>query len=155
MPHPRTLTAEAAPSELAPEWRQPRPRAPARRVHEQQKVRVAARAPVLKEHARRARFRQIITVGELVEKAGLLGLGTDALLVHCLRSSGVQQIRAPFRAGKPLAGPVLSARRQKRPRNVRLSLSPSQRRENHPAYISGIKKGRLPLLAGVRMLAWH
>jgi hypothetical protein len=47
--------------------------------HEQQKARLAAREGALREQERKARVRRLTSAGELVEKAGLLALETNAL----------------------------------------------------------------------------
>jgi hypothetical protein len=47
--------------------------------YEQQKARLAAREAALREQERKARGRRLTSAGELVEKAGLLALETNAL----------------------------------------------------------------------------
>jgi Conjugal transfer protein TraD len=49
------------------------------RAHEQQKARLAEEAAKLKDAERRARTRQLIEAGGLIEKAGLLDLEANAL----------------------------------------------------------------------------
>jgi hypothetical protein len=56
--------------------------------HEQQKARLAAREAALREQERKARVRRLLSLAELVEKAELSALETDALYGALLSLKG-------------------------------------------------------------------
>ena len=81
------------------------------RAHEQQKARLAEQEAKLKTAERKARTRQLIEIGNLVDKAGLIELDSNTLYGALLSLSTVRATRPSSGNGKRSAGAPSLARR--------------------------------------------